>query len=125
MNVKNINLKSLKSKRDFENAVKLCESFMDAKEGTIEATLAEALAILIEKYEDEHYPIDPPDPIEAIRFRMEQMGLERRDMVKYMGSSSRVSEIFGRKRQLNLNMIRRLHEGLGIPLETLVAGYSL
>ncbi|MCH8319028.1 MAG: transcriptional regulator [Bacteroidetes bacterium] len=117
-----MNLKPLKSERDFENAVKLCESFMDAKEGTIEATLAEALAILIEKYEDEHYPIDPPDPIEAIKFRMEQMGLEKRDMIKYLGSSSRVSEIFRKKRQLSINMIRKLHEELGIPLETLVLG---
>ena len=117
-----INLKPLKSKEDYNSAVKQCESLMNAKEGTFEAILAEALAILIEKYEDVHYPIDPPDPIEAIKFWMEQMGLEKRDMIKYLGSSSRVSEIFRKKRQLSINMIRKLHEGLGIPLETLVLG---
>lgn len=98
---------------------------MDAKEGTIEATLAEALAILIEDYEDKHYPIDPPDPIEAIKFAMERKGLEEKDMEQYMGSMSRVSEIFRRKRKLTLNMIRKLHKGLGIPLECLIREYSI
>lgn len=121
---KDINLKPLKSEEDYNSAVKQCETLMNAKEGTIEAILAEALAILIEKYEDEHYPIDPPDPIEAIKFRMKQMGLERKDMIKYFGNGSRVSEIFRRKRKLSLNMVKKLHRGLGISLETLVGQYS-
>lgn len=78
------------------------------------------LSILIEKYENEHYPIGPSDPIEAIKFCMEQQELTPRDLEAYIGSSGRVSEVLNRKRQLSLNMIRRLHEGLKIPYESLI-----
>ena len=78
------------------------------------------LALLIEHYEQEHFPIAPPDPIEAIRFRMDQMGLRRQDLVPYIGSMPKVSEILNRKRPLSLNMIRRLSEGLGISADVLI-----
>ncbi|MCY1430599.1 hypothetical protein D9M71_465490 [compost metagenome] len=80
------------------------------------------LAILIEKYEDEHHPIPPSDPIEAIKFRMDQQGLTPRDLEPYIGSSGRVSEVLNRKRKLSLAMIKRLHDGLRIPYESLLAG---
>ncbi len=81
---------------------------------------AELLGILIEKYEDEYYPIEAPDPIEAIRFRMEQMNMDNQDLAKVLGYKSRVSEIFNRKRKLSLKMIRNLHEKLKIPYESLI-----
>lgn len=93
---------------------------MDAEPGTDEGDELEVLAALIEVYEERHFPVDPPDPIEAIRFRMDQQGLTRRDLEPYIGPSGRVSEVLNRKRRLTLPMIRRLHEGLGIPLESLV-----
>jgi HTH-type transcriptional regulator / antitoxin HigA len=84
---------------------------------------AEILSILIEKYEEEHYPIEAPDPMEAIKFRMEQMGMENSDLAEIIGYKSRVSEIFNRKRKLTLKMIRNLHEKLNIPYESLIADY--
>ena len=81
------------------------------------------LEILIEKYEDEHYPIEAPDPIEAIKFRMEQMGMDNNDLAEIIGYKSRVSEIFSRKRKLSLKMIKNLHEKLKIPYESLIADY--
>ena len=81
------------------------------------------LGILIEKYEDEHYPIEAPDPIEAIKFRMEQMDMNKKDLAKIIGYKSRVTEIFTRKRKLNLKMIRRLHEKMNIPYESLISEY--
>jgi len=81
------------------------------------------LGIWIEKYEDEHYPIESPDPIEAIKFRMEQMSMNNNDLAEIIGYKSRVSEIFNRKRKLSLKMIRNLHEKLKIPYESLMANY--
>jgi HTH-type transcriptional regulator/antitoxin HigA len=78
------------------------------------------LATLVEAYEQKHFPVNAADPVEAILFRMEQQGLERSDLEAYLGSRHRVSEVLNRKRGLSLDMIRRLHEGLGIPLEALV-----
>lgn len=78
---------------------------------------------MIEKYEDEHYPIDPPDPIEAIKFRMEQMDMKKSDLAEIIGYKSHVSEIFSKKRKLTLEMIRRLHDKLKIPHESLIADY--
>lgn len=82
----------------------------------------EVLVTLIEAYENEHYPIDPPDPVEAIKFLMEQQGLTLRDLEAYIGPSGRVSEVLNRKRPLSLRMVKRLHEGLRIPYESLLAG---
>ncbi|MFO7869628.1 MAG: helix-turn-helix domain-containing protein, partial [Bacteroidales bacterium] len=84
---------------------------------------AEILSILIEKYEDEYYPIESPDPIEAIKFRMEQMDMKKSDLAKILGYKSRVSEIFSRKRKLTLKMIRKLHNELKIPYENLIVDY--
>ncbi|MOA31656.1 hypothetical protein D3C78_1528250 [compost metagenome] len=79
------------------------------------------LAVLVGKYEDEHYPLPPSDPIEAIKFRMDQQGLTPRDLEPYIGSSGRVSEVLNRKRKLSLAMIKRIHDGLHIPYESLLA----
>jgi len=83
----------------------------------------EVLSILIEKYEDEFYPIDAPDPIEAILFRMEQMDMSKKELADILGYKSRVSEIFSKKRKLNIKMIRNLHEKMNIPYESLIADY--
>ncbi|HPH15638.1 MAG TPA: helix-turn-helix domain-containing protein, partial [Bacteroidales bacterium] len=84
---------------------------------------ADILGILIEKYEDEYYPIGLPDPIEAIKFRMEQMDMKKSDLAKIIGYRSRVSEIFSKKRKLTLEMIRRLHDNLKIPYDSLITEY--
>ncbi len=81
------------------------------------------LSVLIEKYEEEHFPIEAPDPIEAIRFRMEQMNMNKKDLAEVIGYRSRVSEILSRKRKLSLNMIRQLHKKLRIPYESLISEY--
>jgi len=96
------------------------ETLMDAAPGSPEEERLEIFTLLIEAYEQAHYPIDLPDPIEAIKFRMEQQDLLQKDLVPYLGSQSRVSEVLNRKRPLSLSMIRALHEGLGIPAEVLL-----
>jgi HTH-type transcriptional regulator/antitoxin HigA len=86
--------------------------------------MADLLGILIEKYEDEHYPIEAPNPIEAIKFRMEQMDMDNQGLAKIIGYKSRVSEIFSHKRKLNLKMIRNLHDKMKIPYESLISDYK-
>jgi len=93
---------------------------LDPKRGTPEGDELELLALIVETYEKKRFPIAPPDPVEAIRFRMEQAGLRQKDLVPYLGSKSRVSEVLSGKRPLTLAMIRALHEGLGIPAEVLL-----
>lgn len=116
-----MNIQPIYDDADLERTFARMEQLWAAEDGTPEADELEVLSILIEKYEDEHYPIAPSDPIEAIKFRMEQQGLTQRDLEPYIGSSGRVSEVLNRKRKLSLNMIRRLHEGLKIPYESLLA----
>ncbi len=116
-------IKVIKTEEDYTKALKRLEVIFDAPANTSDGDEAELLGILIEKYEDEHYPIDPPDPIEAIKFRMEQMEMDKKDLVKIIGYKSRVSEIFARKRKLNLEMIRRLHDKMNIPYESLIKDY--
>jgi len=118
-----MNIKVIKTEADYNEALKRLEVIFDAPVNTPEGDEAEVLGILIEKYEDEHYPIDPPDPIEAIKFRMEQMEMNKKDLAKVIGYKSRVSEIFTRKRKLSLQMIRRLHDKMKIPLESLIKDY--
>ena len=118
-----MNVKVIKTEEDYQQALTRLEEIFDAPIDSPEGDEAEILSILIEKYEDEHYPIGPPDPIEAIKFRMEQMDMKKSDLVKIIGYKSRVSEIFSRKRKLTLQMIRRLHDTLKIPYETLIADY--
>jgi HTH-type transcriptional regulator/antitoxin HigA len=113
----------IRNKKDYEKALKRLEQIFDAKKGTEKGDELEILSILIEKYENEQFPIDLPDPIEAIKFRMEQLGMKPKDLAKVMGYKSRVSEILNRKRKLSLNMIRKLNQTLLIPTEVLVQDY--
>jgi HTH-type transcriptional regulator/antitoxin HigA len=116
-------IKVIKTEADYNKALKRLEVIFDAPANTPDGDEAEILGILIEKYEDEHYPIEAPDPIEAIKFRMEQMEMDNNDLAKVIGYKSRVSEIFTRKRKLNLKMIRNLHEKMNIPYESLITDY--
>jgi HTH-type transcriptional regulator / antitoxin HigA len=116
-----MNIKVIKTEEDYNQALKRLEVIFDAPIDSTEGDEAELLSILIEKYEDEHYPIEAPDPIEAIKFRMEQMDMNNQDLAEVIGYKSRVSEIFNRKRKLTLNMIRNLHKKLKIPYESLMA----
>lgn len=118
-----MDIKVLKTEKDYNQALKRFEGIFQAPSESEEGDEAELLSLLIEKYEEEHYPIEAPDPIEAIKFRMEQMGMTKKDLAKIIGYESRVSEIFSRKRKLNLNMIRNLHDKLNIPYESLIANY--
>ena len=118
-----MDIKVIKTEKDLEKALERLDVIFEAPIDSPEGDEAEILSILIEKYEDEHYPIGPPDPIEAIKFRMEQMDMKKSDLAKVIGYKSRVSEIFSRKRKLTLQMIRKLHDSLKIPYESLIAEY--
>src|SRR6202023_2328804 len=113
-------VKPIRSKRDYEAALKEVERLWGAKSGTRDGDRLDVLATLIDAYEAEHYPMDPPDPVEAIRFRMEQQGLSRKDLEPLIGTRTRVSEVLNRKRSLSIGMIRRLHDRLGISAEVLI-----
>lgn len=116
-------LKVIKTEKDYQKALKRLEVIFDAKKDSKDGDELELLSLLIDNYEKEKYPIDLPDPIEAIKFRMEQLGYKQKDLAEAMGLKSRVSEILNRKRKLTLDMIRKLHEVLGIPTEVLVKEY--
>jgi len=116
-----MNIKPIRNDEDLTAAFRQLEKVFQAEEGTPEADERDILVALIEVYENAHYPITPPDPIEAIKFRMEQQGLTARNLEPYIGSSGRVSEILNRKRPLSLRMVKRLHESLRIPYESLLA----
>jgi HTH-type transcriptional regulator / antitoxin HigA len=118
-----MNIKVLKTEEEYNQALSRLEIIFDAPADSPEGDEADLLGLLIEKYEDEHYPIEAPDPIEAIKFRMEQMNMDNNDLAKIIGYKSRVSEIFNRKRKLSLKMIRNLHEKLKIPYESLITDY--
>ncbi len=113
-------VKPIRTKRDYEAALKEIERLWGAKSGTRDGNRLDVIATLIDAYEAEHYPIDPPDPIEAIKFRMEQQGLTRRDLEEIIGTRTRIAEVLNRKRGLSVGMIRRLHERLGISAEVLI-----
>jgi HTH-type transcriptional regulator/antitoxin HigA len=115
-----MDIRPIKTKRDYEKALRRIETLITAKAGTDEGDELDVLATLVEAYEQKHFPIEAADPVDAILFRMEQQGLERRDLEPFIGSRHRVSEILNRKRGLSLDMIRRIHRGLGIPLEVLI-----
>lgn len=116
-------IKLLKSEKDYNQALKRLEEIFHAPVDSKEGDEAEILTILIEKYENKHFPIDAPDPIEAIKFRMEQMNMTNKDLAEIIGYKSRVSEIFNGRRKLTLKMIRNLHDKLNIPYESLIADY--
>lgn len=113
-------VKPIRTKRDYEASLKEVERLWGAKAGTRDGDRLDVLATLIDAYETEHYPMDPPDPIEAIKFRMEQQGLTRRDLEEIIGTRTRIAEVLNRKRGLSMGMIRRLHERLGISAEVLI-----
>ena len=114
-------IKPIKSERDYRRALAAVDRLMDARPNTAEGDRLDVLATLVEAWEAKRYAIEAPDPIEAIRFAMDQRGLSRRDLEPLIGSRARVAEVLNRKRTLTLPMIRRLHEHLGIPAESLIA----
>jgi HTH-type transcriptional regulator/antitoxin HigA len=118
-----MNLKPIKTKKDYQQALERLEVIFDAKKETKEGDELEILGILIDQYENERFPIGLPDPIEAIKFRMEQLGYTQTDLAKVVGLKSRASEILSKKRKLSLEMIRQLHEKLNIPTDVLIQAY--
>jgi len=118
-----MNIFPIKKESDYEKALQRLEVIFNAPMGSSEGDELEILSILIEKYENEHFPIELPTPIEAIKFRMEQMGMKQKDLAEVIGLHSRVSEILNNKRKLNLNMIRKINHALNIPTEVLVQDY--
>jgi HTH-type transcriptional regulator/antitoxin HigA len=113
-------LKPIKTKADYKASLAEIERLWGARSGTPEGDRLDILAMLIDAYGNEYYPMDPPDPIEAIKFRMEQQGLTRKDLVEILGSRTRVAEVLNRRRDLSINMIRRLNKKLGISVDVLI-----
>ena len=113
-------VKPIRSKADYRRALAEIARLWGAKSGTSEGDRLDVLATLIDVYEAEHFPMDAPDPIEAIKFRMEQQGLTRKDLEPLLGTRTRVAEVLNRRRSLSIGMIRRLHERLGIPADVLI-----
>jgi HTH-type transcriptional regulator/antitoxin HigA len=113
-------LKPIRTEQDYEAALAEIGRLWGARSGTVEGDRLDVLATLVEAYEAEHHPMDPPDPIEAIKFRMAQQGLTRKDLERLLGTRTRVSEVLNRKRNLSIAMIRRLHAELGISAEVLI-----
>lgn len=116
-------IKPVKTAKDYKAALNRLNQIFDAKPGTAVGDELDILALLIEKYEEEKYPIEAPDPIEAIKFRMEQLGYKQKDLEDIIGYKGRVSEILNKKRKLSLEMIRKLHFALHIPTDVLVQEY--
>lgn len=113
-------LRPIRNEGDYEGALAEVERLWGAKSGSPDGDRLDILATLIDAYEAEHYPLDPPDPIEAIKFRMEQQGLTRKDLEPIIGTRTRVAEVLNRKRGLSIEMIRRLHDSLGISADVLI-----
>ncbi|MBV6439661.1 MAG: hypothetical protein EPGJADBJ_01308 [Saprospiraceae bacterium] len=120
-----MNIKPVKSEQDYERALARLEVIFDAPANTPEGDEAEILTLLIENYENQHYPIEAPDPIEAIKIRLEEMNLRQADLVGVIGGKSRVSEVLNRKRKLSVEMIRKLSVKLKLPAALLVQDYAL
>ena len=119
----NMKIKPIKTKKDYEQALERLELIFDAKKGTEKGDELEILGMLIDMYEKEKFPIGFPDPVEAIKFRMEQLGYNQTDLANVVGLKSRASEILNRKRKLSLEMIRQIHDRLNIPTEVLIQAY--
>ena len=118
-----MNIRPIKTKKDYEEALARLEVIFDAKKGTRDGDELELLGMLVDNYENEKFPIGFPDPVEAIKFRMEQLGYTQTDLANVVGLKSRASEILSRKRKLSLEMIRQIHERLNIPTEVLIQAY--
>jgi HTH-type transcriptional regulator/antitoxin HigA len=114
-------LSPIKTKEQYQDYLKIIDSLVDCLEDSPQEQVLELVSILVESYEMQHYPIEAPDPIEAIKIRMEEKGLKRKDLAVYFGSSSRVSEVLNRKRELTFEMAKKLRKGLGISAEVLLA----
>ncbi|HEY3890884.1 MAG TPA: transcriptional regulator [Bradyrhizobium sp.] len=110
----------IKSQRDYRRVLREIEGLMGARRNSREGDRLDVLVTLVEAWERTHYRLDLPDPVEAIRYHMEQNGLQPRDLIPFIGGRNRVHEVLNRRRELTINMIRRLHEGLGIPAESLI-----
>lgn len=110
----------IKSNRDYRRVLKEVETLMSARRNSPEGDRLDVLVTLVEAWERRHYRLDLPDPVEAIKYHMEQSGLQPKDLIPFIGSRNRVHEVLNRRRELTLSMIRRLHEGLGIPAESLI-----
>jgi HTH-type transcriptional regulator / antitoxin HigA len=121
MKAKTMNIAPIKTQRDYRRALKEIEGLMAAKRNTPEGDRLDVLVTLVEAWERKHYPLDLPDPVEAIKYHMDQSGLAPRDLIPFIGSRNRVHEVLNRKRPLTLKMIWRLHWGLGIPAESLIS----
>jgi HTH-type transcriptional regulator / antitoxin HigA len=115
-----MDIRPIKTEKDYKLALKEIEKLMDAAPNTAAGDRLDVLATLMAAWEEKHHPIESPDPVEAIRFMMEQRGLSRRDMEAFIGSRARVSEVLNHQRSLTLPMIRKLHAGLGIPAGVLI-----
>ena len=113
-------IKPIRTDKDYQKALKRLDAIFDSKQGSKDGDELEILGILIDQYENERFPIDLPDPIEAIKFRMEQLGYNQSDLAEIIGLKSRASEILNRKRKLSLDMIRQLHDRLHIPTDVLI-----
>ncbi len=120
-----MNIKPIKTEKDYEKALERLEIIFDSAANTKEGDEAEILSMLIDNFENEHYPIDAPDPIEAIKIRMEEMNLKQKDLVGVIGGKSRVSEILNKKKRLTVDMIRELERILHISASVLVNNYNI
>lgn len=115
-------MQTIKTEAQYDAALAEIDKLWDTDEGSTAGDRLDVLLVLVESYEAQHHPIAPPDPVEAIKFRMEQMNLKRKDLEPFIGSRARVAEVINRRRSLSLPMIRKLHTALNIPLESLVCG---
>ncbi len=120
-----MNIKPIKSEKDYQEALQRLDELFDAKIGTSESDEADILALLVDNYENQYYPIDAPDPIEAIRIRMEEMQIKQVDLIPEIGGKSRVSEVLNKKRKLTVDMIRKLTERLSLSSNLLIRDYQL
>jgi HTH-type transcriptional regulator/antitoxin HigA len=120
-----VELKPIRTEKDYKNSMKLIDLLWDSKPNTPNYDRLDILITLVEVYEEKYYPIDLPDPIESIKYKMNELGLKRIDLGKFLGGRSRASEILEKKRKLSINMIRKLNQELNIPTEILIKDYKL
>jgi HTH-type transcriptional regulator/antitoxin HigA len=120
MKAEAMDIAPIKNRRNYQRALKDIEGLMNAKRNTPDGDRLDVLVTLVEAWERKHYPLDLPDPVEAIKYHMDQSGLQPRDLIPFIGSRNRVHEVLNRRRPLTLKMINRLHRGLGIPAESLI-----
>ena len=118
-------IRPIRTEKDYNAALKRIESLMSAKKNTPEGDILEVLSTLVDSYEEKKFPIDNPDPIEAILHRMEALDLTRKDLESLLGSKSKVSEVLNKKRKLSMEMVRKLNKKMGIPAETLIKDYKI